>query len=133
MTRIKIKRIKMNIATAQDVIITISKQEFRHGSLLQEEGHLGYGDGVCYVLHGRGVDLLSLGGPCRAIEACVVAEASPRVKYINVDEVQMTVEMKCEPAELAENHDADNFEELLEEVSDIENNSEVFGKVMKQK
>ena len=63
----------------------------------------------------------------------VVVIASPRVKYINVDEVQMTVEMKCEPAELAENHDADNFEELLEEVSDIENNSEVFGKVMKQK
>ena len=63
--RIKIKRNKMNIASAQDVIITISKQEFRHGSLLQEEGHLGYGDGVCYVLHGRGVDLLSLGGPCR--------------------------------------------------------------------
>ena len=30
----------------------------------------------------------------------VVVKASPRVKYINVDEVQMKVEMKCDPAEL---------------------------------
>ena len=75
-----------------------------------------------------GIQRLSLICPQEEIKIQLDAASGKEVPDENTKEENDNNDVNTE-----ENHDADNFEELLEEVSDIENDSEVLGKVMKQK
>ena len=76
-----------------------------------------------------GIQRLTLICPQEEIKDQLDAASGKEVPKENTNEENDNNDVNTE-----ENQDADNFEELLDEVSDTENeNCEVLGKVMKQK